>query len=379
MGCNNLPDELNSLLSQSGSSEDVSLVTSDSEENTSASDSEVNSSASEDDNSSDDETSSDSVNNPVSSDSEDNDSEDNPNVSSEGTTTSSDDPITPSEDTSSTPSTSDTPSDPTLDENGGTLGLEYELNDADGGETAICIGGSPVVGDIIIASTYQGKPVTIIDQDAFNSNSTIKTIKFPSSLKKISGYAFAECKNLTEVNVPEGVEEIGEYAFNQSWIYGDEVDYDKKISKLAKITIPNSVSLIGQEAFSFIPALKTIEFGTHSKLKNIPESAFSSSNAIEKITIPEGVISIGYHAFYHCEGLVELELPNSLETIGCEIICPGFPSTCPFKKIVYHGTANEWKVISKDSTWYSSLPAFTIECVDDNSVLDPTGNPIVVE
>lgn len=389
VGCNNLPDELNSLLSQSGSSEDVSLVTSDSEENTSTSDSEVNSSASEDDNSSDDETSSVSVNNPVSSDSEDNDSEDNPNVSSEGTTTSSDDPITPSEDTSSTPSTSEgtypTP----------TPGLEYALNED--GQTASCIGlGTATAEDIVIAPTYQNKPVTIIGEMAFyeeevysvkmpNSvtligesafqGSMIEEITFSSNLAIIEAGAFDDCSGLSEVDFPSSLREISDNAFYYNsltdLIIPEGVNNigENAFSKgfyLESVQIANSVTEIGSGAFSNNDYLSSFKFGSGCKI--IPPSILSGCYELEHLVIPEGVEEIGDQAFMSVNALLTIELPHSLTKLGYHVFVDYGEDV--FQKIIYHGTQDEWNTVmdNSDSNWEDLSSIFTIEFDNGDSI-----------
>ena len=62
------------------------------------------------------------------------------------------------------------------------------------------------------------------------------TINIRENTRGIAGYAFADCKGLESIIIPDGVRNIGEVAF-----YGCE--------DLKKITIPNSVDYIGDDAF----------------------------------------------------------------------------------------------------------------------------------
>ena len=59
--------------------------------------------------------------------------------------------------------------------------------------------------------------------------------QLPSSVKNIGTYAFSGCTNLTEVILPDGLENIGYAAFMSSGI--------------KEITVPKSVKNIGQDAF----------------------------------------------------------------------------------------------------------------------------------
>ena len=62
-----------------------------------------------------------------------------------------------------------------------------------------------------------------------------KSVTIPSSVKNIGTYAFSGCTNLTEVILPDGLENIGYAAFMSSGI--------------KEITVPKSVKNIGQDAF----------------------------------------------------------------------------------------------------------------------------------
>ncbi|SDB02789.1 leucine-rich repeat protein [Eubacterium oxidoreducens] len=128
----------------------------------------------------------------------------------------------------------------------------------------------------------------------------------------------------TDVEIPEGVTEIGEYAF-----------YARPV---ISVNIPSSVVTIGYHAFDNCQKLTSVTFSENSKLYTIGEGAFNyciclssidipssvrelSSlmfyyDPITSITIPEGVTSIPDYAFYNTGALKDIQLPDSLKTIG---------------------------------------------------------------
>ena len=59
------------------------------------------------------------------------------------------------------------------------------------------------------------KTLTTIGEGAFQGI-PIKEIVLPSSLSRIEPYAFSECSQLTEINIPKSVKFIGRYAFSKS-------------------------------------------------------------------------------------------------------------------------------------------------------------------
>ncbi|MBR4552314.1 MAG: leucine-rich repeat domain-containing protein, partial [Bacteroidaceae bacterium] len=98
--------------------------------------------------------------------------------------------------------------------------------------------------------------------------SGLNTITIPSSVTSIGEYAFAGCTSLTSITIPSSVTSIEDYAF-------------AGCTGLTSITIPSSVTSIGDYAF----------FDCYS---------------LTSITIPESVTSIGDYAFSYCTGLTSI-------------------------------------------------------------------------
>ena len=79
------------------------------------------------------------------------------------------------------------------------------------------------------------------------------------------------------------------------------------------LTLPDSVTKIGEGAFANVEGLKTIIIpGT---VKTIGKNAFSNNTTLEKVVMQEGVKIIGTKAFAKCANLTEVILPDSLKTI----------------------------------------------------------------
>ncbi len=85
-------------------------------------------------------------------------------------------------------------------------------------------------------------------------------------------------------------------------------------STLNSVTIPNSVSSIGEAAFMFCIALTNITIP--NSVTSIESSAFRNCAALTNITIPNSVTSIGSAAFSTCDALKEVTIPNSITSIG---------------------------------------------------------------
>jgi hypothetical protein len=121
------------------------------------------------------------------------------------------------------------------------------------------------------------------------------------SLQRVSRFKDSSCGSLASVTIPDSVTSIGEAEF-----------YD--CHSLTNITIPDSVTSIGDSAFMYCynVASVTIPDG----VTNIGGSAFWDCNSLTNITIPEGVTSIGDSAFFYCKSLANVTIPDGLTTIA---------------------------------------------------------------
>ena len=82
------------------------------------------------------------------------------------------------------------------------------------------------------------------------------------------------------------------------------------------VTVPETVTKIGEGAFSGVEGLKTIVIpGT---VKEIAANAFSYNTTLENVIMQEGVTKIGYSAFKKCTSLQKIDMPQSLNVIGEE-------------------------------------------------------------
>ena len=88
------------------------------------------------------------------------------------------------------------------------------------------------------------------------------------------------------------------------------------------LTIPNSVTTIGEEAFSNCTELKG-SLTLSNSLKTIGNKAFYLCNSLNgSLTIPNTVTTIGISAFENCAGFNgNLTIPNSVTTIGESAFC----------------------------------------------------------
>ncbi len=70
---------------------------------------------------------------------------------------------------------------------------------------------------VVIPSKYQGKPVTTIEQYAFENYSSLKSVTIPSSVNKISNNAFKNCSGLNTIIYQGTKEEWGKIDLVSGW------------------------------------------------------------------------------------------------------------------------------------------------------------------
>ncbi len=83
---------------------------------------------------------------------------------------------------------------------------------------------------------------------------------------------------------------------------------------LSKITLPDTIKTIGQNAFSGCMNLDDITLP--SSVRVIEAGAFKECISLISFTVPEGVTSLGSQVFYNCRNLESISLPCTLQTVG---------------------------------------------------------------
>lgn len=134
----------------------------------------------------------------------------------------------------------------------------------------------------------------------------------------IPAQTFLGCENLTEVTLPDTIEEIGRAVFDHC-------------VKLEKIDLPEKLLKMGDSAFSRCESLLTIEIP--ETIEKIVEGTFFECKKLEKIAFSNKVTEIRENAFKDCVVL---------------------------KDVYYAGTEEEWNAISINSEGNSALTNATI-------------------
>lgn len=124
---------------------------------------------------------------------------------------------------------------------------------------------------VILPDTWEGRPVTIIGEEAFYGNYALRRIRFPESLKKIEGHGFAECRFLEQIELPEGTEYIGDYCFYNC-------------IRLGRAVLPEALIHMGYGAFKNDTDLKDIHIHTVQGLESRINTILSDTNFEQTVT-----------------------------------------------------------------------------------------------
>ena len=217
------------------------------------------------------------------------------------------------------------------------------------------------------------KSVTRIGEHAFFEAVNLERAVIHT--ETIESFAFSGCTSLKEVTLEEGLLEIGEYAF-QSAAFTD-------------IVFPESLRIIGRSAFGNITydsdqgdSSESIQLGAN--ISSIGEDAFGAlkvqgftvdeenplfttvdgmltdkagrtllacpSGRSGTVTVPEGIYDIAPRAFYGCQGMTDLVIPDSVTSISIHAF--DYPSSEDVIKAVIHcsegSAAHLWAM---DNNW----------------------------
>src|SRR6266516_122217 len=174
-----------------------------------------------------------------------------------------------------------------------------QVNYAVSGNTAYVAYSPNASGDVVIASTFNGYPVTSIGDNAF-IDTGLTSVTIPNSVTSIGQYAFKRT-GLTSVTIPNSVTSIGIGSFSGC-------------TGLTSIIIPNSVTSIGHFPFESCSSLTSVIIG--NSVASIGHGAFWFCPSLTNVIIGNSVTSIEAFAFLRCTSLTSVTIPNSVTSIG---------------------------------------------------------------
>lgn len=186
--------------------------------------------------------------------------------------------------------------------------------------------------------------------------------------KWMSDYA----KQITRIVVMEGVTGIGEKAFftGHYQIKPEEILLPQSLRKIGNfaftlsvygsLTLPEGLQEIGEDAFEACQI--TGELRIPGTVQRIGNYAFLDCEELESLVLAEGVKEIGAQAFARCGSLREVHIPASVTSIGYRAFGVGLNS---LTDVYYGGSLAEWEQIAAEE---KVMPSARVHCADGDIV-----------
>ena len=178
-----------------------------------------------------------------------------------------------------------------------------------------------------------------IESNAFANAEKLESFNFPKSVKNIELNAFSGCKNMITVKFHEDadIEKIGEGAFADCGL--TSISIPKKVKTiereafrsckvLNKIDVTEYTTEISPEAFKYCDNLIDINVSKRNEVYSSVDGYLLSKDKKELLIFPPGkanskftllppsIEKIGKFAFYDCQALTNVTIPNKVTTIG---------------------------------------------------------------
>ena len=207
-------------------------------------------------------------------------------------------------------------------------------------------------GYIFGADSYENHPLRVptsldiviiggsgraIAENAFAGCKSLSAVAVPDTVEEIERFAFYECLDLVYFDSSSSVKSVGEYAFGHcTTLFTANFDKAQSIgmgafygcSSMRNLSLPfvgeNPEEnrflgyIFGAEVADyndeFVPAsLYSVKL---SGCDEIPDRAFASCKYIGEFILEEGIETIGARAFYACRSIIEISLPDTVKVIG---------------------------------------------------------------
>ena len=177
----------------------------------------------------------------------------------------------------------------------------------------------PDSGEVVIPKTIGGYEVKWIGDRysgaaVFQGFTGITSIVIPDSVTSIGEWAFSGCTSLAEITVSpdnKNYSSVDGVLFNKD---GSELIVYPKGNGRSAYTVPDGVTSISGSAFSGCTGLKEIVIP--DSVTSIGESAFSGCTSLSKVKLSNNLRIIQERTFSGCTSLKEITIPDSVTEIG---------------------------------------------------------------
>ena len=166
----------------------------------------------------------------------------------------------------------------------------------------------------------------------------VTEVEIPEDVTSIGNYAFYNCEGMTSLNIPVSVTSIGNSAF--SGCTGLEkaefasveqicnIDRGNNMSnplyyahhlyidgeEITDVVVPGTVETVKDWAFEGCTSFTSVKI--EEGVKSLGTSAFYGNTALASVTLPNSLMTIGQYAFNTCTNLIEMTIPDGVTSIG---------------------------------------------------------------
>ena len=165
--------------------------------------------------------------------------------------------------------------------------------------------------------------VTEIGANAFRWTG-ITEVTIPAGVTRLEEYTFYNCRNLKKAVLPDGITFIGNSCFSEDYELLD-VNIPNKVETIDQyafynnqkrntpVVIPNTCKTIGPNAFHNNYVVPSVTFG--NSVETIGSSAFAECHLIEAAVLPESITSLADRVFQNCDSLRTFTFPQNIKEV----------------------------------------------------------------
>lgn len=199
------------------------------------------------------------------------------------------------------------------------------------------LGSSVFSGCTSLVSAVLSDGITTLTSELFYNCTSLENVAIPESVTSIGRHAFRNCTSLTDIALPNGITSIGSDAFYDcpaKLFCPQNSETALTLSKAGRAFSHPDYPLLsfkttqkddGTRTVTLVGCDKdTIEITVPDFVTVIGQNAFYGCASLKSITLPDSVTSIDQNAFYECASLESITLPNGITSIGSSAF-----SNCP--------------------------------------------------
>lgn len=186
--------------------------------------------------------------------------------------------------------------------------------------------GCTALKDVVFSKNEQYQPALTIGSYTFAQCSLINTFFFPSRLTSVGNFAFTKCYRLTNLTFEDSNEAIwlgsGAYYNNYNGKNDDDYDdvykplfYNCPLTSLYMGRNIDYTSYYGQAPFSKQHILTDVRFSQAGTVTYCKDDLLYKVNNCASLTLPESLTSIGDRTFAGMSKLRSIVIPNSVTAI----------------------------------------------------------------